>query len=269
MVYTQFRADGPDGRTTNARTTALKALLDDIQQRHIEYVGILRRFDLRPVGADIPPGDTEGMAQLSGTWSRVVRGQGIKTSSTPRPFGEDRTPAPLSGFENQMLSHHARLLSRQHGRDLVGGLAAGVADDGGPMVGVAPYHPEQIDFMGGNSAVGAEAGVNKPEDGLASATDAPGRGSTSVVAVPHGLRDSEGGQEGEAVSPAFVVYGHELIHARHTMHGINVREVGDEEEATVTGNEVSTALHERRGVPVITEEMLRDEHGLPRRGGYT
>ncbi|MFF4309786.1 hypothetical protein [Streptomyces sp. NPDC001507] len=268
MVYGQFRADGPAGRTANPRTTALKALLDEIQQRHIEYVGILRRFGLRPVGADIGPQDTESLAQLSDTWSRVVGGQGIRTSSTPRPFGEDRTPAPVRGFEDQMLSHHARLLSRQHGRNLVGGLTAGVAGAGTAMVGVVPFHPEQIEFMGGNSVVGAEAAVDTPE-GLASAPDTPGRGSTSVVAVPHGLRDSEGAHEGEAVSPAFLVYGHELIHAQHNMHGINIRNIGDEEAATVTGNETSTALHEQRRVPVTTEEMLRDEHGLPRRGGYT
>ncbi|MEU6536459.1 M91 family zinc metallopeptidase [Streptomyces sp. NPDC047000] len=268
MVYGQFRADGPSGRTTNPRTTALKALLDEIQQRHIQYVGILRRFGLRPVGADIGPQDTEGLAQLSHTWSRVVGGQGIRTSPTPRPFGEDRTPAPLPGFEDQMLSHHARLLSRRHGRDLVGGLTAGVAGAGAPMVGVVPFHPDQIEFMGGNSMVGAEAAVDTLE-GLASAPDAPGRGSSSVVAVPHGLRDSEGAQEGEAVSPAFLVHGHELIHTQHNMHGINIRNIGDEEAATVTGNETSTALHEQRRVPVTTEEMLRDEHGLPRRGGYT
>ncbi|WP_328327794.1 MULTISPECIES: M91 family zinc metallopeptidase [unclassified Streptomyces] len=268
MVYRQFRADGPAGRTANPRTGALKALLDEIQQRHIEYVGILRRFNLRPVGADIDPQDTAGLAQLSNTWSRVVGGQGIRTSSTPRPFGEDRTPQRLPGFENQMLSHHARLLSRQHGRNLVGGLNSGVAGAGAAMVGVVPFHPEQVEFMGGNSVVGAEAAVDTPE-GLASAPNAPGRGSSSVVAVPHGMRDSEGAHEGEAVSPAFLVYGHELIHAQHNMHGINIRNVGDEEAATVTGNETSTALHRQRGVPVTTEEMLREEHGLPLRGGYT
>lgn len=269
MIYGQFRADGPAGRTTNPRTTALKALLDEIQERHIEYVGILRRFGLRPIGADIGPDDTQGLAQLSGTWSQVVGGRGIKTSSTPRAFGEDRTPGALPGFEDQMLSHHARLLSRERGRNLVGSLTAGNAGANEAMVGVQPYHPEQVEMMGGNSAVGAEAGINTPE-GLASAPDAPGRGSTSFVAVPHNMRDSEGAQENEAVSPAFLVYGHELIHAQHTMHGINVRNIGDEEEATVTGNdEASAALHRQRQVPVTTEEMLRDEHGLPRRGGYT
>ncbi|WP_328561272.1 M91 family zinc metallopeptidase [Streptomyces coelicoflavus] len=273
MIYGQFRADGPAGRTTNPRTTALKALLDEIQERHIEYVGILRRFKLRPVGADIGPEDTKGLAQLSNTWSQVVGGQGIKTSPTPRAFGEDRTPGALPGFEDQMLSHHARLLSRERGRNLVGSLTAGGeaagAGAGAATVNVLPYHPEQVPFMGGNTEVGAEAAVDRPEDGLASAHDAPGTGSTSLVAVPHNLRDSEGARENEAVSPAFLVYGHELIHAQHTMHGINVRNIGDEEEATVTGNETSAALHRQRQVPVTTEEMLRDEHGLPRRGGYT
>ncbi|MFE7432084.1 M91 family zinc metallopeptidase [Streptomyces tendae] len=269
MVYRQFRADGPTGRETNPRTTALKALLDEIQERHVEYVGILRRFRLRPVGADIGPQDAEGLAQLSDTWSRVVDGQGIKTSSTPGAFGEDRTPRALPGFQDQMLSHHARLISRERGRNLVGSLTAGNAGADEAMVSVQPYHPEQIELMGGNSLVGAEAGVNRLE-GLASAPDTPGTGSTSIVAVPHNLRDSEGAQENEAVSPAFLVYGHELIHAQHTMHGINVRNVGNEEEATVTGNdEASAALHRQRRVPVTTEEMLRDEHDLPRRGGYT
>jgi hypothetical protein len=106
-------------------------------------------------------------------------------------------------------------------------------------------------------------------DALASHEDTPNAGSTSVVAVPHNLKDSEGAQEGESISPAFLVYGHELIHAQHNKHGINVRSIDDEEKATVSGTEKSGLLHMRKGLRMTTEEMLRDEHGLPRRGGYT
>jgi hypothetical protein len=171
----------------------------------------------------------------------------------------------LKGFGSEILSAHARLLSRQRGRGVVTDLASSPSP---ANVEVLPYHPEQIEMMGGNSIVGAEALANS-ENALASHQNTPNTGSGSVVAVPHNLRDSEGAQEGESISPAFLVYGHELIHAQHNKHGINVRTIDDEEKATVSGTEKSGLLHMRKGVRMTTEEMLRDEHGLPRRGGYT
>lgn len=203
---------------------------------------------------------------MSTTWSQVVAGQGIKTSAKPSPFGEDRDPAPVKGFDSQILSAHARLLSRQRGRALVGDLASTPPPT---AVDVLPYHPEQIEMMGGNTDVGAEALANDSEGALAKDKDTPGAGSTSLVAVPHNFKDSEGAKDGESISPAFLVYGHELIHAQHNKHGINVRGIDDEEKATVSGTEASGLLHHKQGMRMTTEEMLRDEHNLPRRGGYT
>ncbi|NEY32027.1 hypothetical protein GTU99_07435 [Streptomyces sp. PRKS01-65] len=115
--------------------------------------------------------------------------------------------------------------------------------------------PHGLLLLFGGVLLGAGLGLLFPSTSR-SALNAPRRGSTSVLAVPHGLRDSEGAHEGEAVSPAFLIYGHEPIHAQHNMHGINICNIRDEEAATVTGNETSTALHEQRRVPVTTEEML-------------
>jgi hypothetical protein len=122
--------------------------------------------------------------------------------------------------------------------------------------------------MGGNTDVGAEASADS-ESALAQNENAAGSGSSSRVAVPHNFMDSQGAKSGEPVTPAFLVYGHELIHAQHNMHGINVRDVDNEELATVSGTPKSDALHAKIGLPRTTEDMLRDEHNLPRRGGYT
>lgn len=264
MIYRQFSAD-PAGKDANPRNTGLKALLDGIQKRHLSYVEILRNSRLRPFAADVGHDNPAALHDLSGTWSKVVNGQGIKTSTKPGPFGEDRNPAAVKGFDTQMLSAHARLLSRRHGRALVSDLASTPAPT---AVSVVPYHPEQIELMGGNTTVGAEALANSP-NALARGAKQPNTGSSSLVAVPHNLKDSEGAAAGESVSPAFLVYGHELIHAQHNKHGVNVRSIDNEEKATVSGTPASELLHKEKGLPVTTEEMLRDEHNLPRRGGYT
>ncbi|WP_158710299.1 M91 family zinc metallopeptidase [Streptomyces sp. NRRL F-5126] len=265
MIYRQFRSD-PEGKKDNPRNTGLKELLDKIQKRHLAYVEILHAGRLRPFGADVDPDDSEALDELSGTWSKVVAGQAISTSTKPRPFGEDRDPAPLKGFDTQMLSAHARLLSRQRGRALVGDLASTPAPTG---VNVIPYHPEQLEFMGGATGAGAEALADDAPKALARGDKEPGAGSSSLIAVPHDFKDSEGAKKDESISPAFLVYGHELIHAQHNKHGINVRDIDNEEKATVSGTEKSGLLHMEKGLRPTTEEMLRDEHNLPRRGGYT
>ena len=264
MIYSQVHSVAA-APADERREVDLKALLDQIQNRHLSYVDVLRKYDLRPVAPDIDAADTAALESLSRTWSRITSGQGVSISAKPQPFGDDRDPAELAGFNTQILSAHARLLSRQHGRALVTDLAS---RPGSPAVGVVPYHPEQIEFMGGNTDVGAEASADS-ENALAQNENAAGSGSTSRVAVPHNFKDSQGAKSGEPVTPAFLVYGHELIHAQHNMHGINVRDVDNEELATVSGTEKSDALHAKIGLPRTTEDMLRDEHNLPRRGGYT
>jgi hypothetical protein len=266
MIYKEFRND-PQGKSANPKNDGLKALMDEIQKRHLTYVTILRANGLRPYAADIGPEDTHKLQGLSDTWGKVVGGQGIETSDMSTPFGDPRTRKELKGFGNQILSAHARLLSREHGRGVVTDLTSSPA-----TAEVKPYHPEMVELMGAsaNTNLGAEAHPNS-ETGLASNENTPNTGSSSLVAVPHNFKDSEGAKEGESISPAFIVYGHELIHAQHNKHGINVRSLGkdEEEKATVSGTEKSDLLHARKGLPVTTEEMIRDEHGMPRRGGYT
>ncbi|GAA4991386.1 hypothetical protein GCM10023257_34860 [Streptomyces hyderabadensis] len=267
MVYRQFR-DDPGGREDNAKNTGLKELLDAVQRRHLTYVEILRNNSgLRPVGMDIDADDTEAQGELSQTWSRVVRGQGIETSNKPNPVGDDKDPAALPGYDTQILSAHARLLSRQRGRALVSDLAS-PSNAHSPMVKVVPFHPEVVDAMG-KTDLAAQADSNSVPDGRAVSASQPSAGSSTTVSAPHDFKDSEGAKPGEAVSPFFLLYGHELIHAQHNKHGINVAAFDDEETATVSGTESSKLLHMGKGLRVTTEDQLRDEHYMPRRGGYT
>ncbi|MGN9816360.1 hypothetical protein ACTMUQ_13590 [Streptomyces sp. SD11] len=267
MVYRQFR-DDPGGREDNAKNNGLKELLDAVQKRHFTYVEILRNSSgTRPVGMDIDADDTEAQDELSQTWSQVVRGQGIATSEKPRPVGDDRDPAALPGYGTQILSAHARLLSRQRGRALVSDLAS-PSNAHSPMVSVVPYHPEVVDAIG-KTDLAAQADSNSMPDARAASVDRPSAGSSTTVTAPHDFKDSEGAKPGEAVSPFFLLYGHELIHAQHNKHGINVAAFDDEETATVSGIESSKLLHAGKGLRVTTEDQLRDEHYMPRRGGYT
>ncbi|MFG2679469.1 M91 family zinc metallopeptidase [Streptomyces sp. NPDC048392] len=271
MIYGQFRAD-PAGKDGNPRNRGLKALLDEIQKRHFSYVRILRKTSgLRPVAMDLAPSDTAGARGLSDTWSRITSGRGIATSTKPRPAGDDPSPAALDGFDTEVHSSHARLLSRQHGRDLLTDLAA--SDAPKPTVKVVPYHPEVVEALG-KTDLAAQADADDRPANLAQGEDRPNIGSTSTVSMPHRFRDSEVAKEGESLTPVFTLYGHEMIHAQHNKHGVNVADLGaredlEEEKATVSGTEPSARLHRAKNLGVITEEMLREEHSLPPRGGYT
>lgn len=151
--------------------------------------------------------------------------------------------------------------------------------------GLAPTHPDyedlmerqmdlvsQIDIQGGASDAAAASAVDKPNAGIYGTR----LGSASNVKVRLGTRDSDDlayDRLGRAIpSPAFLQYGHELIHA---LHFRNAQDRSAENFDAYRGGPWSDreehhtieALNLFPGA--ISENELRAEHGISARYGHT
>jgi hypothetical protein len=162
-------------------------------------------------------------------------------------------------FRGEMLSAYARILSRDEGRKLVA-LLAGATH----RTWIWPryswvdqnYSPER-----------GQGAIAEPTGGGATT---PGTGSGCSVSVEPEMRESDyadlDAQDHKILSPTWLGLAHELIHCSHYASGHYLRGAlpkseekwqDPEEKATVTGG------------PGITENTLRNEHGLPARGRYS
>jgi hypothetical protein len=126
-----------------------------------------------------------------------------------------------------------------------------------------------------NPRAAAEAG---PEEGGLEASNytaagAPGAGAGSVVNLMSGIRDSEylnRDPEGRYIpAPAFVIYGHELIHALHNKRGRNSSGVDrDQYQQRPLDRWSDREEHNTIAGAGISENALRAEHGLTQRGSH-
>jgi hypothetical protein len=116
--------------------------------------------------------------------------------------------------------------------------------------------------------LGAYGKWEPPPPGLA---DPPGK----VLTLRQGLRDSEiicyGEDDAEILTPAFLVYGHELVHCARRRAGIdNITDLGDSALDREWGNleEYGTIHGDREAedkLGGLCENKLRDDYKLPRR----
>ncbi|MEQ9669063.1 M91 family zinc metallopeptidase [Coleofasciculus sp. G2-EDA-02] len=188
---------------------------------------------------------------------------------------EDSVGNRHDGFRERILAQLGRLLSRPAGRRLVLDLMYGAI-----RVRIIPA---------ADSAIGART-LPDSEDAFEQPTGAPGRGSSSTIEVAADLQDDDVqvlDQEGNLMdSPVFISLGHELIHASHNAAGRNRRRTPfppiepslHPYEAAPRGprmiaspgererQEYDDNLEERQTVEI--ENLLREEHGLPRRLGH-
>lgn len=116
----------------------------------------------------------------------------------------------------------------------------------------------------------AEAG---PEQGGLGPNSQPGVGSGSVVNLMSGIKDSEylnQDSQGRYIpAPAFIVYGHELIHALHNKRGTNSSGVNrDQYQQKPLSKWSDKEEHDTIAGAGISENALRAEHGLTPRGSH-
>lgn len=128
----------------------------------------------------------------------------------------------------------------------------------------------EIDDKGQGSDAAAANATNKKE-----ASVFGGRGSDSLVKVREGTRDSDDKAkdvDGHVIpAPAWLQYGHELIHALHFRDGRDrtVEEL-DDYKATWTNKEEYQTIHglDENDADELTENRLRAEHGITKRHGH-
>jgi hypothetical protein len=241
----------------------------------------------------------------------------VHGQSLPGKLGEPAITPP--GFQDEINANHARLLETAGGRDLIESLVRG-----NHPVDVRPSHTDDradIGYVGtGRTRVDPGSVQYANREALASAVVAPGgadrmvhhpahaggpaletaynraAGKSSRVIMNPGIRDSElqhrdvtthdlTGVGNMVPTPAFLVYGHELGHAKNVMRGAKKtamrRDLYNQIPQAAVDARVALGVHnvvpdheqslmhwhnaEEHDVIESIENPLRDQHGLPRR----
>lgn len=243
---------------------------DEVQAEHHRYTRFLIEHRLEPYMARLAPGEEAG---ARGTWAELSANRGVHVADS----GENEV-ATDDAFRTGVHSMNARLMSRPHGRTLLGALLAGAGDT--PQVTVKPIDIDRMKRMGTAMEVEdyhevAQTGAVDGHGHAHPANATAGTPSRSEMHFEPGLQDSAAGLD--PVSPAFVAYGHELVHALHDKHGVNLKNFTEpdtmvEEHETVgldSGNPAASALLMNTLMQHhITEADLRKEHGIPARTAY-
>jgi Effector protein len=192
--------------------------------------------------------------QLQNTWNALKSGSGKVTVTE-----KDSTGKAHNGFKDKIIGNLGKLLSKPTGRRLIIGLINGSQ--------TVTIRPSSDQIYGGANAIRGGAGTLENSNGTA------GTGGTTIIQVDPGVADDSikvydvSGKE--IADPIFIFLGHELIHAQHNEAGRNRRNLPASSNAYSNKEEEETIA---TGAPSftnpITENSLRDEHGLPKRHGH-
>lgn len=284
-IYAWFRENS---QATDADRKSIAHLMDAVQVEHHRYTRFVMECGFFPYMRDID-------SSAEAIWATLRENKGIMVSDT----GQNGVKTEAD-FRILVHSMNARLISRPGGRNLLRSLLA--KTDENPQVTVKQFDPALLkevakamaedgtpDFH--EDALVSPEGQADPNAGYAT-TDrggkiAKGIPSRSVMYLEPGYQDSTAGRENlgnqrpqrpqDPVTPAFITYSHELIHALHNKHGLNLSKTkagqkSEENETVGLSDPESPAdvifLLSELPEAYVTENLLRDEHGIPRRTSY-
>jgi NleD-like pathogen effector protein (putative zinc metallopeptidase) len=285
----------PRGGKYSHGYSAVQNLLDDVQREHQARVAQMAasggRLDVGVQGLSDQDDQT-----IQTVWQSIRGNAGIIeiTEMTTAAYGV--ASEQKAGFRDAMLALFARLLTSATGRKLLQELLAGPQRPGargpreqdritvrplGPSdehagrtigaAGVKMIGPEQPKRTGPGQDLythGAwEFGEGEQPDALR------GEGIGSFVTYTHLLTDSNPEvtlQNGDPLlTPVFIGFGHELVHALHNLRGTNLNKAPmSDADKGIWSNPEERQTIEPRGEGVISENQLRQEHGLPLRHGH-
>jgi len=220
--------------------TAVSDLLNEVQAEHRSLIDRTVRHN-RQLWVHGAVNPTE-RAAVNATWGSLVAGNGSFRVSDETNDNNGRVRISQGAKEDlhgEILSHSARLLSRPAGRRLLHGLRERSSDSYrlSHALGVGS-HQREVGFEASNlytlRAGGAGSLNYKAYEGgeEASPQDTPGglvagRGESSLVKVSPGIKDAtlldRDATGRRVVSPSFVGFGHELIHAGRYQRGAYVQ----------------------------------------------
>jgi len=186
-------------------------------------------------------------AALKKTWDAITAGTGsIVISET------DEAGNAHAGFRAKVLDYLGKLMSAANGRTLVTSMV-----NSSHKLTIQPSNGQ---LLGGGAA-------STTTDGLVGTDGKKGSGADATIELDPDLNDDTvvvNDKDGNEISdPAYIVLGHEMIHAQHDAEGTNQKHFaptdasyGDlEEEQTIATGDMS-------------ENALRDDAGLPHRSGH-
>jgi hypothetical protein len=295
----------------HAQMANVKTLLDDIQAEHKKQIAktVDKGYKLwTPTRATMNPAQIKHLDNL---WSATTKGADTKgQKSKLRIFNESR-PGPngkrekYADFHRDIHAHTARLLTGPQGRGLVNDLVYGKHS-----THIRPAHStDRADFayvtpdINEHNSPALQDAATKEAYAIEDSNTPGGfrrrKGVGSQVTVNPGLRDTElshrdetarditGQGQGNAIlSPAFLIYAHELGHARNNLRGQNrIKHLPHLYDANrLSQNRVNARLALGNVIPPAGQELLtrwrnpeehqnitqtenpvRDEHGLSRR----
>lgn len=275
-----------------ADKAALYELMNNVQREHQRVIRAVVNAGESPewmnLGEDKP-------AEFDQLWADIVGGAGNLSVS-----GQDviagmigQNAEAIAGFQDEMFSALARLISQPKGMQLVQNImnhsvpVTIIPKTNAANVVMAQINGEDPTISPGVAAP-VPAGMG-PADLLEASrlssqnltntgavnvqhTDAAMRptGAQTFVAVRPGLRDSNvisyDANGDEIASPVFVMLGHELQHAEHNIKGQNTRaikQLGDKNSDYPNLEELDTIE-----LAETSENAIREEHLLEQRIGH-
>lgn len=257
---------GKNNPVSNQLRQLIENLLNEVQQEHQKVISTEISKGRVPYFRGQEALSKHQLAQTHQDWRSIVAGTGSLEINSATV--EDKKEKP-KGFSNEIFSMLHRTMGSAGGRDLVHSINS---DD--KEVKVYPKHPLSIEMMGGGGTVGETQAL--ATGSLAAPVVGPKQGST--LRVEPGMTDTQypsKDKHGRAiVSPAWLLFAHELIHTRHNQLGMNHRKLDGADYVEGKPQAIWSNAEEHAtidlGVPGanVTENSLRDEHGLSKRIGH-
>ncbi|MGH9038607.1 MAG: eCIS core domain-containing protein [Acidimicrobiia bacterium] len=251
-IYGYFDAAPAKGNNDPFKSK-LYWLLDQVQREH-QTLTALNTTGGGAVWTSDSPNATE-TGEVASTWGLLQSGQGraIINNIYSSAIHFENHPE----YKKDMLAAFARLLSRPAGRQVVFDAVGKVAANAPPSIQLGPQRRSQID-------AGVPAETAPTDDQAKAAWDSlgrtwtPGTGAESSMKMD-ALSDTEwrvyDANQNEILAPAFIVLGHELIHATHNLTGTN-------RKAKAYAGPKANWWNAEEKQTIQQENQIRAEHGL-------
>ncbi|MFT5890613.1 MAG: hypothetical protein ACI9Y7_000706 [Dokdonia sp.] len=247
--------------------TLIDNLLDEVQEEHQEVIATEVSKGRVPYFRGQENMGKTALATAHENWNSIVDGTGslgIRENTV-----EDASERP-EGFKTESLAMIHRMMGSDSGRQLIDDV-----NTDAHHVEVQPRHP--LSLAAGNIAAAVTETDAKATMGIGGLLTA-GPQRASAIKVEPGMSDtaykSKDAQNRNISSPAFVLFAHEMIHARHNQLGMNRKDINKGLYGTGTplshwsNKEEHWTIDQGSAHGDITENQIREEHGISIREGH-
>lgn len=261
-VYTYFDTARAQGNKALFKRE-LYWLLDQVQREHHALTALSTQQGGAVWTSDAP--SVTDATDISNTWNQLQGGTGkvfIDSAFKSHSGTFEHHPE----YKNEMMAAFARLLSRPYGRklviDVVGTAAVGAQ---APVTQLGPQSRAKVQDAKPSPAETSPMNADQAKMTRGQDQWTKGAGSESTMRIDS-MSDTEwqvhSASGKQILAPAFIVLGHELVHAKNNDKGMNLR---DEVHTGAMADWVN--VEEER--TINEENKIRAEHGLTARAKHT